>query len=58
MTRIEKVWDSVLLEIDAVGSRITDYRKQVTQQLRRFNWEIKTGQQVLTEIKAEIEKSF
>ena len=35
--RIEKVWDGVLLELENVGVRITDYRKQVTQQLRTYS---------------------
>lgn len=56
--RIEKVWDSVLLELENVGVRITDYRKQVTQQLRTYSCEVATGQKVLNSIRSEIENSL
>lgn len=55
---MEKVWEGVLQELDSVGVRITDYRKQVTQQLRVFSCNVETGRKVLTSIKGDIENSL
>lgn len=35
------------MEIEEVGARLTDYRKQVTQQLRHFSCDVHISQQVL-----------
>ncbi len=58
VSRIEEVWDGVLLELENVGVRITDYRKQVTQQLRTYSCEVATGRKVLASIRSEIESSL